>query len=137
MTQAPPRIKTLLSPPSACCRRETTPALRSQSSIASCAVTAPVVFTGTPTHPKAKKEHRCIYCGGPILVGEQYVQQEGFYDGAPYRNRYHAECYETCAEECSYYGEWEFSPYNGEYPERVKAVVDVRQAAADAVLLGA
>jgi len=36
-----------------------------------------------------------------------------------------------------YYGEWEFSPYNGEYPERVKAVVDVRQAAADAVLLGA
>lgn len=37
---------------------------------------------GTPTHPKAKKEHRCIYCGGPILVGEQYVQQEGFYDGA-------------------------------------------------------
>ena len=37
---------------------------------------------GTPTHPKANKEHRCIYCGGPILVGEQYVQQEGFYDGA-------------------------------------------------------
>ena len=22
---------------------------------------------GTPTHPKAKKEHRCIYCGGPIF----------------------------------------------------------------------
>lgn len=84
---------------------------------------------GTPTHPKAKKEHRCIYCGGPILVDEQYVQQEGFYDGAPYRNRYHAECYETCADECSYYGEWEFSPYNGEYPEPIKAVVDARRAA--------
>ena len=24
-------------------------------------------------------KNRCIYCGGPILVGEQYVQQEGFY----------------------------------------------------------
>jgi hypothetical protein len=91
---------------------------------------------GTPTHPKAKKEHRCIYCGGPILVGEQYVQQEGFYDGAPYRNRYHAECYETCADECRYYNEWEFYPYNGEYPERIKAVVDARRAAADAAVLG-
>jgi len=87
----------------------------------------------TPTKPTAKKEHRCIYCGGPILVGEQYVQQAGL----PYRNRYHAECYETCADECSHYGDWEFSPYNGEYPERVKAVVDARLVAADASLLGA
>lgn len=91
----------------------------------------------TPTHPKAKKEHRCIYCGGPILVGEQYVQQEGFYDGAPYRNRYHAECYESCADECRYYNDREFYPYNGEYPERIKAVVNARRAAADAAVLGA
>lgn len=84
-----------------------------------------------PTHPRARKEHRCIYCGGPILVGEQYVQQEGFYDGAPYRNRYHAECRETCVDECREYGDWEFVPYSGEYPERVKAIVDARRAALD------
>lgn len=89
----------------------------------------------TPTHPKARKEYRCIYCGGPILAGEQYVQQTGFFDGEPYRNRYHAECYDTCAEECSYYGEWEFSPYNGEYPERVKAIVDARRATIHAKFL--
>jgi len=84
----------------------------------------------TPTKPTAKKEHRCIYCGGPILVGEQYVQQTGYFDGAPYRNRYHAECYDTCGSECEEYGDWEFTTYNGEFPERVKAIVDARQTAA-------
>lgn len=83
-------------------------------------------FHSTPTHPKARKEHCCIYCGGPILAGEQYTQQTGFFEGDPYRNRYHNECYETCADEYSYYGEWEFSPFNGEYPARVKAIVDAR-----------
>lgn len=83
----------------------------------------------TPTHPKARREHRCIYCGGPIPVGEQYVQQTGIFDGSPYRSRYHAECFETCVEECRSGGEWEFSPYDGEYPERVKALVEARRAA--------
>ena len=82
----------------------------------------------TPTHPVARKEHRCIYCGGPILVGEQYTQQTGFYESCPYRNRYHAECYESCADECNYYGEWEFLPYNADYPERVKLIVAARRS---------
>ena len=78
------------------------------------------------THPTARKEHRCIYCGGPILVAEQYVQQEGFYDGSAYRNRYHAECFDQCADDCAYYGEWEFTPYGADYPPRVKAIVEAR-----------
>ena len=82
-----------------------------------------------PTHPKARTEHRCIYCGGPIPVGEKYTQQTGFYDGAAYRNRYHDECYADCGNECSYYGEWEFSPFSADYPPRVKAIVDARRAA--------
>ena len=79
-----------------------------------------------PTRPTARKEHRCIYCGGPIPVGEQYVQQTGFFDGAPYRNRYHAECWTDCAEECEHYGDWEFSPHNGEWPERIRTLVAAR-----------
>lgn len=86
-------------------------------------------YHSTPTHPKARKEHRCIYCGGPIPTGEQYVQQTGFYDGAPYRNRYHAECYDDCANECAYYNEWEFMPYSADYPPRVLAIIDQRRAA--------
>lgn len=83
----------------------------------------------TPTRPTARKEHRCIYCGGPILTGEQYVQQTGYYDNAAYRSRYHAECYDDCADECTCYGEWEFIPYSADYPERVKAIIDARRAA--------
>lgn len=82
-----------------------------------------------PTRPKATKEHQCIYCAGPILAGEQYVQQTGFYDGAAYRNRYHAECYDDCAKESEYYNEWEFTPYSADYPPRVKLIVDARRAA--------
>ena len=82
-----------------------------------------------PTRPKARKEHRCIYCYGPILPGEQYVQREGFYDGAPYRNRYHAECFEDCAEEARLGGDWEFTPGSADYPERIKPVVEARRAA--------
>jgi hypothetical protein len=63
------------------------------------------------------------------LVGEEHVQQTGIYDGRPYRNRYHTECYNTCADECAYYGEWEFTPHNADYPARVKAIVDARRAA--------
>jgi hypothetical protein len=79
-----------------------------------------------PTRPKARKEHRCIFCGGPILVGERYMQQTGFYEGQPYRNRYHSECYETLLEE-EPSGDWVFSPYSGDCPARVQATVDARR----------
>lgn len=84
-------------------------------------------FHAEPTSPIAKKEHRCIYCGGPILIGERYMQQEGFYDGEPYRSRYHDECFDDCAEEFRISGDWEFTPYSAEYPERVKAIVEARR----------
>lgn len=80
-------------------------------------------YHGPLAHPKAKKKHQCIYCGGPIPVGEKYVQQEGFFDGYPYRNRYHAECYKTCGDECAEYGDWEFTPYSGEVPERIRLLM--------------
>lgn len=71
-----------------------------------------------PTRPKARKRHRCIFCYGPIVAGEQYVQQSGFYDGAPYRNKYHAECWTELEAE----GPWfEFTPGEGDWPERVRA----------------
>lgn len=84
-------------------------------------------FYHAPTYPKAKKEHRCIYCGGPILVEERYVQQEGFYDGKPYRNRYHQECFDTCIDDGKSGCDWEFTPYEGEYPERVRLIVEARR----------
>lgn len=79
-----------------------------------------------PTSPRARKEHVCVYCGGPIVVGERYMQQTGFYDGAAYRSRYHVECWDILISEG---GEWEITPGEGEYPERVRAIVETRRAA--------
>lgn len=86
-------------------------------------------YHGEPTRPKARKEHRCIYCGGPILASEQYVHQTGFYEGEPYRSRYHNECWTDCAEEATHYGAWDFTPHSADYPPRVQAIIDARRAA--------
>lgn len=83
-------------------------------------------FHSESTLQKARKEHRCIYCGGPILAKEQYRQQTGFYDDEPYRNRYHLECFTDCEETCNKYGEWEFTPYCANYPLRIAVIVAER-----------
>lgn len=78
-----------------------------------------------PTHPKARKDHRCIYCYGPIYAGESYVQQTGYYDGAPYRNRFHGECFDDCSEEARWSG-GEFTPGCADWPERVREAYEAR-----------
>ena len=85
-------------------------------------------FHSFPTYPKARKQHHCIWCGGPIPIGEQYVQQTGFYEGAAYRNRFHKECRNTLAEQAIETGEWEFMPGEGEMPPRIAELA--RQSAA-------
>lgn len=72
-------------------------------------------FHNDPTYPKARKPHRCSPCGYPIAIGEQYVQQTGFYEGEPYRCRYHQECWDDLSAE----GIFEFSPGDGEPPPRL------------------
>lgn len=74
-------------------------------------------FHDTATYPKARKPHRCVWCYAGIPVGERYVQQTGFYEGKPYRNRYHHECWDALNDS----GENEFCPGEGEIPERLLA----------------
>ena len=38
-------------------------------------------FWADPTHPKARKPHRCITCGRVIDAGETYSKGFGIYDG--------------------------------------------------------
>lgn len=71
----------------------------------------------TPTHPRAQKDHKCIACWHTIHMGERHVMQEGFFEGEPYRNRYHNECWDDLSEE----GTFEFSPGCLEPPERLTA----------------
>ena len=74
-------------------------------------------FFSPSTQPKARKIHRCVYCYAGIPVGEQYVQQTGFYDGRPFRNKFHQECWDILCEDA----EFEFTPGCGEPPDRLRA----------------
>jgi len=69
---------------------------------------------------RAAKQHKCVYCGGPIPKGEQHQFQSGVYDGSWYNNRYHEECWHVLSEEC----EFEFMPGDGEIPPRIIKVME-------------
>ncbi len=73
-------------------------------------------FHNPPTHPKARKPHRCDPCQAMIPQGEVYVQQTGFYEGSPYRNRYHQECWDILSAD----GFDEYLPGDLVPPERLK-----------------
>lgn len=70
----------------------------------------------TPTKPTARKPHVCIGCGAYIPKGEKYVQQEGFFEGEAYRNRYHYECWAKLSSS----GDFDFSAFSLEIPERLR-----------------
>ena len=65
--------------------------------------------------PVARKEHRCIWCGQKILIGEKYCDRRGAFDGSIQRDRFHLEC-EKSSSEYFRSGEDEFDPYENERP---------------------
>ena len=44
------------------------------------------------SYPTAKKEHKCMCCGGVINVGDKYERQTNIYDGQIYDWVSHLEC---------------------------------------------
>lgn len=42
--------------------------------------------------PIAKKEHKCVFCGGSINIGQKYDKQTCVYDGIVYDWKTHSEC---------------------------------------------
>lgn len=65
---------------------------------------------------KARKPHKCIWCGEQILPGTWYTKQRGVMDGEMQVNKWHKECLVFAADECADECEWEFSPYENERP---------------------
>ena len=68
----------------------------------------------TETSPMARREHRCIWCGEPIRVGEKYSRQKGKFDGEWQDNPWHDECLEFSRDTNP--GCFDFTPYDGERP---------------------
>jgi hypothetical protein len=69
-------------------------------------------FYNAPETRKARRKHRCSYCGEEIPAGTEYVYQTGVYDGAWYTSKMHPECFaDMCETDCSAY-----MPYSNERP---------------------
>lgn len=67
------------------------------------------------TTPKARKPHRCIWCGKTIEVGEIHEREVGTYFGDFQDHRYHKECREV-GSEITMENDGEFEPYENERP---------------------
>lgn len=67
---------------------------------------------------KARKPHRCIWCGQAIVAGESYRHERSTYDGQFQVQDWHPECDGAFAEEIRHQGggELEFEPYDNERP---------------------
>lgn len=69
------------------------------------------------TYPKARKVHRCIWCGQKIDKGETYVNEHSVFDGEMQNHHWHHECLDY-AKEINDEAVWEFSPYENARPEK-------------------
>jgi len=65
----------------------------------------------------AKKEHICTWCAEKIPKGEQYYRWASV-DDTWHTSKMHVECRDACSEETSYYGDYEYMPYNNERPRK-------------------
>lgn len=67
---------------------------------------------------KARKPHRCIWCGEAISPGETYRHERSTFDGEFQAQDWHPECDDAFAEEIRYQGgsELEFDPYENKRP---------------------
>ena len=67
------------------------------------------------TWPIAKKRHRCIWCGEPILTGDKYLREKSVFDGHMQNHAWHPECDEDSKDYFRH--ENEFSAYSAERPK--------------------
>jgi len=72
------------------------------------------------TTPRARKPHKCIWCGEQIEVGEKHHKIVGKYFGEFQNHRFHDECLDESHEHCDE-NDGEFFPYENERPERKKS----------------
>jgi hypothetical protein len=73
-----------------------------------------VTIVLSKTHPVARKEHTCEWCGEPIVEGEKHEKNVLIHDGELQSWRAHNECIHmmSCVEaEDEYFFEDEFMPH--------------------------
>ena len=71
------------------------------------------MFTTPLTYKKARKVHRCTWCGEDIKVGEQYTTWKSV-DDSWFTSKMHPECRDDASEHVD--GDMTYEPYEGERP---------------------
>jgi len=69
------------------------------------------------TKPKARKDHRCIWCGQIIPKGTNYIRERSVYDGNMQNHAWHNECLPACQEMIKDSQDDSFDPYENERPK--------------------
>ena len=67
---------------------------------------------------KAVKQHKCIWCGESILVGEKYNRSSSIFDGDFQDQCWHLECLEDAQKCFKEEHSCEFSAYDNERPKK-------------------
>ena len=70
------------------------------------------------TRPKAKKAHKCAWCGEEIPVGEIHRHEVSKYCGDFQNHRWHLECDEAAKKSFDESFDEEFELYGNERPNR-------------------
>jgi hypothetical protein len=68
------------------------------------------------TSPKARKDHKCIWCGEAIPKGEKYTHEKSVYDGEMQDHKWHDECLKW-ANKNHFPHQEEFDPMENERPK--------------------
>jgi hypothetical protein len=68
-------------------------------------------------HVKAKKRHKCIWCGQRTEIGDQYVREFSMYCGDVQDHKWHSECYDDAQKQFST-GDVEFESFDNERPSK-------------------
>lgn len=58
-----------------------------------------------------RKQHKCIWCGETIEIGEQCVVDNLVFEGEFQSNRYHPECNDAASDYCHEWCDEGFDPY--------------------------
>ena len=65
---------------------------------------------------KARKQHRCIWCGEMVEQGNRYLREKSVYDGAFQDFAWHPECKQDQENDINNGGDCEFISHSAERP---------------------
>lgn len=71
------------------------------------------------TFPKARKDYRCIWCGGEIPKGYYHLKEAAIFEGDFQSTRWHGECMKAAEEIAKLEGAFEIEVWDNVRPDKI------------------